>query len=180
MSPVQSSFLLLTLVALLSFINNVLPIPHTDPHELAPRATNITNDITATCFDPRSQPGAGFANLTDCNAVLAQIVREPDFIYKHGFSRNPRRGAIEVPKEWQQGDCTIFLTCGNDYDLDWFSYANVAHTARRIIKQCLVDQPDKPYGGFEVIGTLGTFFVVVGKPRVTPPGAMRNASHTAS
>ena len=43
----------------------------------------------------------------------------------------------------------------------------------KIIKQC-VDEPDLKWGGLQVVGTLGSFYVAVGKPKT--PRWLSNSS----
>ena len=128
------------------------------------QANHTISNWIEFCFDLGTHPGIGSPNLADCHGAMSQLVREPGFILERSFSRNWRRG-IEVPKQWLRGDCTIFVSCGNDYDSDSFRYADIAHTAGNVIRRCIEDQPEEPYGGLQTVGRVGSFYVAVGKPR---------------
>ena len=165
------------LLTLLS-ISNVCALPDAIEHDLSPRGFNHAgNDLDAVCFTPETHPDVAFANLTDCRGALGKLVRQPGFLIRFKFSKNWRFG-IKVPKQWQQGDCTIFVSCGNDYDTDTFRYADVARAAQSIMRTCIEDKPDEPYGGLESIGEIGSFYVAVGKPRAHPPVAIGSANRS--
>ena len=78
---------------------------------------------------------------------------------------------MQVPKGWKAGDCIIFISCSNSLDADIFRYADVARAVKNTIELCVdVDDPfdpeQKPYGGLEGVGAVGTFYVSVGSPNV--------------
>ena len=129
-----------------------------------PALNASTNDIHLHCFTPVAYPDRHPTNVNDCKNALASMVLEPNFITPYRFSKNKRRfDVIPVPKGWGLGDCVIFISCENDRDTDVFRLADVAGQARKIIQAC-VDGQATPYGGVDGIGTVGTFYVSVGKP----------------
>lgn len=78
---------------------------------------------------------------------------------------------IKLPVGWRAGNCVVFVSCSNLLDADIFRYADVARAVKNTIKQCVdVDDPldpdQKPYGGLEPVGSVGTFYVSVGSPHV--------------
>ena len=124
--------------------------------------SNTTNGIQQRCFDQHSYPGIDFTNLADCRLAMGNLVRQPRFRAKTWFSRNQRVGVM-VPKEWNNHDCTIYVSCINDYDREMFSYADIARIAQNIITMCVQEKSREPYGGVEQVGKLGSFYVTVGR-----------------
>ena len=124
--------------------------------------SNTTNDIQEECFDQESYPGIAFTNLADCRLAMGKLVRQPRFRVKTYFSRNHRVG-LAVPREWRNHDCTIYVSCINDYDREEFSFADIARSAQNIITACVQEKPDEPYGGVGQVGNLGSFYVTVGR-----------------
>ncbi|KAL8831935.1 MAG: hypothetical protein Q9191_000575 [Dirinaria sp. TL-2023a] len=88
---------------------------------------------------------------------MGKLVRQPGFKAKTHFSRSQKVG-VNVPKEWRNDDCTIYVGCANDYDGEDFSYADIAQRAQKIITACVQDKTDEPYGGIEQVGKLGSFY----------------------
>ena len=95
--------------------------------------------------------------------------------------------AKRLPLGWQVNDdaeCRIIVGCQNDRDTAVFRYADVARTARIIIKAC-VDNPD-PFGRIPLLkwgGAAGikgaeTFYVTVARP-VLPRLEIEVANRTA-
>ena len=126
--------------------------------------TNATNDIEGYCFDKESRPGIGYTDSADCRRVLRLI--SDDHHYRDRtplrFSKNPRNG-IRVPKGWQYDDCLIYISCQNDRDADTFTLMDIFKAAVTVIKDC-VDETLAKYGGIEGVGSVGTFYVSVGRP----------------
>ena len=58
----------------------------------------------------------------------------------------------------------IYVSCSNARDSDVFRYADVAYEARKVIKKCVSDQSEEPYGGLNEVGLYGSFYVSVGRP----------------
>lgn len=131
------------------------------------------NEVIPHCFDQVSHPGIGFTNAADCNRALEGLIRQPGFTTLYRFSKNPRRAdVVKVPMGWGAGACVIFVSCSNTRDTDVFRYADVAYEARKIIKKCIDDKTEEPYGGLNEVGLYGTFYVSVGRPvnpRPRPP-----------
>ncbi len=138
------------------------PLIDTEPSLFALNAT--TKDAWPFCFTRQSHPGIEATNLQDCTGALRALVREPNFLVPFEFSKNSRRG-IKLPKGWKSGQCGIFVSCANDHDADKFTYADVAHQARKVIQGC-VDNRAMPYGGMDLVGAVGTFYVSIGRPTV--------------
>lgn len=149
--------------------------------QLPPSLSNGSlNEVIPHCFDQVSHPGIGFTNAADCNRALEGLIRQPGFTTLYRFSKNPRRAdVIKVPMGWGAGACVIFVSCSNTRDTDVFRYADVAYEARKIIKKCIDDQTEEPYGGLNEVGLYGTFYVSVGRPvnpRPRPPSSIQIAS----
>ena len=72
-----------------------------------------------------------------------------------------------MPKGWQHGECVIYVSCANDHDADEFSLVTISKVAVRVIKYCVDEQVVK-YGGLWGVGTVGTFYVAVGRPDNAP------------
>ena len=145
-------------------------------------ANSTANDIIPFCFSQQSHPGIEPTNAPDCYRALRRIILERGFAIPLRFSRNPRRtDAVKLPKGWIAGNCVIFVSCANSLDADFFRYADVARAARNTIELCVdVDdplQPDqRPYGGLENVGTVGTFYVSVGPPVVAALSKVGNST----
>ena len=167
MLSISNSFLcfLLTLFS----ITNARAFFHRNSDGTGPRANHTISNEIGFCFNQETHPGIGFPNLANCHSAMGQLVREPGFVLERSFSRNWRLG-IEVPKQWLHGDCTVFVSCGNDYDSDSFRYADIAHAAQNVIRSCIEDQPKEPYGGLKTVGRIGSFYVAVGRPKEHPHG----------
>ena len=78
---------------------------------------------------------------------------------------------IKLPVGWKAGHCVIFVSCSNSLDTDIFRYADIARAVKNTIELCVdVDDPlnpeQKPYGGIEGVGAVGTFYISVGNPNV--------------
>ena len=139
------------------------------------------NEVIPHCFNQVSHPGIGFTNAADCNRALVEgLIRQPGFTTLYRFSKNPRRAdVIKVPKGWGAGACVIFVSCSNEMDTDVFRYADIAYEARKIIKKCINEETEEPYGGLSEVGLYGSFYVSVGRPvapRPRPPTLMNLAS----
>ena len=133
------------------------------------RSNGSTNDVLLHCFTPAAHPDRGPTNADDCKNALAMMVLQPNFVIPYRFSKNKRRlDVIPLPKGWGTQDCIIFVSCENDRDVDVFRLADVARQARNIIKNC-VEGEATPYGGIGGVGSVGSFYVSVGKP-VDPSG----------
>ena len=137
------------------------------------------NEVIPHCFNQESHPGIGFTNAADCNRALAGLIRQPGFTTLYRFSKNPRRAdVIKVPKGWGAGECVIFVSCSNAGDTDVFRYADIAYEARKVIKKCIDEETEEPYGGLNEVGLYGSFYVSVGRPvnpRPRPPTSMEIA-----
>lgn len=161
--PYIYSFVLLCALLTLHSILNVYAFPASIDHGLSLRAIRASiNNEWSTCFTKETHPGIKSTNLSECRGALRKLIFQPDFTRNLPFSRHGRV-AIKVPRGWKEGECTIFVSCGNDYDTDRFTYADVAHTAANIINTCIIDKPDTEFGGFAGVGTIGSFYVAVGK-----------------
>ncbi|KAL2041856.1 hypothetical protein N7G274_005641 [Stereocaulon virgatum] len=127
------------------------------------------NDVHLHCFTPVAHPDRGPTNVNDCKSVLEMIVSLPDSLTPYRFSKNKRRlDVIPLPKGWRTRDCIIFVSCENDRDMDVFRLADAARQARNIIQNC-VEGETTPYGGIDGVGSVGSFYVSVGRP-VGPRG----------
>ena len=151
------------------FILTQVHITHASPAAIGaqpslPALNASTNEVHLHCFTPGLHPERPLTNVNDCKNALALMVLEPNFITPYRFSKNSRRfDVIPVPKGWTSGDCIIFVSCENDRDTDVFRLADVAGQARKIIQACVEGQAT-PHGGINGVGTVGTFYVSVGKP----------------
>lgn len=148
-------------------------------HPLAKPSNSTLDDITPFCFDTESHPGIRVTNAPDCHRALGLLIRQPGFTTPYKFSKNPRRlDVISLPKGWGADLCVIFISCANAQDTGIFRYADVAREARKVIRNCVDNQPE-PYGGLYQVGSEGTFYVSVGRPtdpRPRPPGLVEIAS----
>lgn len=161
--PYTYSFVLVCALLTLHSILDVCAFPASNGHELSSGAIRESNNHEwLSCFNRETHPGIRSVDLTECRGALRKLILEPDFTRNLPFSRHGRV-AIKIPKGWKQGECTIFVSCGNDYDTDTFTYADIAHIAANIINTCIIDMPDTEYGGLAGIGRIGTFYVAVGK-----------------
>lgn len=144
-------------------------LPSERPYRISLTAQPPSNasqiSVTPFCFTQTSHPGIVTTNAADCNRALGVLVRERHFTtpFKFSKSTSPFFDVIVLPKGWGSGECVIFVSCANREDTDIFSYADVARIARRIVTDCVKDNP-VPYGGLEEIGSAGTFYVSVGRP----------------
>lgn len=161
--PYTYSFFIVCALLTLHSILDVCAFPAPAGHEPLPQGIHALSDHEwLSCFTEQTHPGLQSTNLTDCRAALRKLIFQPDFTRNLPFSRHGRV-AIRVPRGWREGECTIFVSCGNDYDTETFSYADVAHTAAHLINTCIIAKPETEYGGFAGIGTIGSFYVAVGK-----------------
>lgn len=178
--PYTSSFVLVCALLTLHSILDVCAFPASIDHELLPRAVPASTDREwLSCFTEQTHPGIKSTDLTACRGALRKLIVQPDFTRNLPFSRHGRV-AIKVPRGWKEGECTIFVSCGNDYDTDTFTYADVAHTAANIINTCIIEKPDTEYGGFAGVGNIGSFYVAVGKTEWERPLRIENTNHSAA
>ena len=157
----------------LSLIPLALSLP-SNPHYRISSTTQPPLDASQLstnpfCFNPTSHPGIVTTNAVDCDRALGVLVRQPHFATPFKFSKHssPFFDVILLPKGWGSGECVIFVSCANKEDTEIFRYADVARIARRVITDCVKDNP-VPYGGLEEIGSAGTFYVSVGRPPKGP------------
>lgn len=167
----------------LCFLTSIFGLLISPERALSLPSSNRTDNNLVDCMDPTTHPGVQPTSFSDCNSALLKIIEQPGFLNKWWFSRNWRFG-IQVPKLWksENGECTILVSCGNDYDRDRFTYRDVLHAAKHIIKECIEERPETRYGGLELIGSLGSFYVAVGKQTVNPAVRLghRNGSEVAT
>jgi len=174
------SFVLVCALLTLLSISDVGAFRASLGHDLSPRAMRVSSDHQwLTCFTQDTHPGIQSTNLTDCHGALRELILQPDFTRSLPFSRHGRV-AIKVPKGWKERECTIYVSCGNDYDTDTFTYADVAHTAANIINTCILDRPDTEYGGLAGVGGIGSFYVAVGKTGWRPILGIENTNRSAA
>lgn len=178
MFPVQQrSFLLPIALLLLLLFTPTSTLVTRPPSALRLPPSPLTNATTSPlsavypyCFTPASHPGFGPTNPTDCRAALRLLITTPHFTRTLRFSKNHRSGVV-LPKGWQHGDCVIYVSCSNPRDADYFSFQDVSREAVKIIKACVDEGGEgEKLGGIQEVGSVGTFYVSVGKPAV-PRGA---------
>ena len=172
MLPAVETTVLLTAIFLFPILfPNAQARPSGALDQQLPALSNTSlNEVIPHCFNQVSHPGIGFTNAADCNRALEGLIRQPGFTTFYRFSKNPRRAdVIKVPKGWGAGACVIYVSCSNTMDSDVFRYADVAYEARKVIKKCIREKIEEPYGGLNEVGLYGTFYVSVGRPVAPRP-----------
>ena len=181
LQAVETIVLLIAISFFPTLFPNAQALPSGTLDQQLPALSNTSlNEVIPHCFNQVSHPGIGFTNAADCNRALEGLIRQPGFTTLYRFSKNPRRAdVIKVPKGWGAGACVIFVSCSNTRDSDVFRYADVAYEARKVIKKCISDEIEEPYGGLNEVGLYGTFYVSVGRP-VAPRARQPILEGTAS
>lgn len=172
-------FLALSLVILVQAMpseppNRIISKPHPP--------LNISRvSVMPFCFNQESHPGILTTNARDCNRALGSLVRERHFTTPLKFSKSasPFFDVIVLPKGWGSGECVIFVSCANKEDTEIFKYSDVARIARKVITDCVEDNPI-PYGGLEEIGSAQTFYVSVGRPKGPRPRPLLHIDKTSA
>ena len=120
---------------------------------------------TVTCFNPYSTRLVQ-ADVEDCDFTINEIIlrlpnpmEEQTWGYSDYVDVDLRTHENE---KWRFGRCVIFVSSPIKTQVDRFRVVDVASTASKIVRQCIVDQR-YPIGGTAGIGLRQSgFFVGVG------------------
>ena len=138
-------------------------------------------EYSANCFNPYTvelKP----ADVEDCQVIIDQIIlRYPNPMSEQTFGYTSSADidlSLKQNERWVFGRCMIFIRNTDKTRTDTFRIVDIASTAHKIIKKCLIGAK-YPVGGICDVGSSEeNFYVGVGGTRGTPTTGATNASIT--
>lgn len=138
-------------------------------------------EYSANCFNPYTvelKP----ADVEDCQVIIDQIIlRYPNPMSEQTFGYTSSADidlSLKQNERWVFGRCMIFIRNTDKTRTDTFRMVDIASTAHKIIKKCLIGAK-YPVGGICDIGSSEeNFYVGVGGTAGTPTTGATNASIT--
>lgn len=127
--------------------------------------TRAPSQYPVLCFNPYSTRLAR-AVVEDCQVIINEIIlRYPNPMMPQTFGYTTNVDIdLSLPEnqKWHYGHCAMFVRNLNQMRTDKFRMVDVAVTAHRIMKECVIDTKYEIGGTADVGTTEGDFYVCVG------------------
>lgn len=127
--------------------------------------TRAPSQYPVLCFNPYSTRLAR-AVVEDCEVIINEIIlRYPNPMMPQTFGYTTNVDIdLSLPEnqKWFYGHCAMFVRNLNQMRTDKFRMVDVAVTAHRIMKECVIDTKYEIGGTADVGTTEGDFYVCVG------------------
>jgi hypothetical protein len=127
--------------------------------------TRAPSQYPVLCFNPYSTRLAR-AVVEDCEVIINEIIlRYPNPMMPQTFGYTTNVDIdLSLPEnqKWHYGHCAMFVRNLNQMRTDKFRIVDVAVTAHRIMKECVIDTKYEIGGTADVGTTEGDFYVCVG------------------